>query len=202
MLRKINLERKTKETEIKVSINIDGKGKSKIKTPIPLLNHLLEIFSFFGLFDLDLEAKGDNLHHINEDTGIVLGEAFRKTLGDGKGIERFGFSYVPMGESLARCVIDISGRGEVYFIPILSEIKINFKEKDTESKYSFLDFKSFLEAFSKHSRITINVGLLPKEDLHHQLEAVFKALALALKQAIKINPLLKKRVPSTKGLID
>lgn len=201
-MRKAKLERKTKETEIKVSLNIDGKGESQIKSPITLLNHLLEIFSFFGLFDLELEAKGDNLHHINEDIGIVLGEAFGKALGDKKGIERFGFAYVPMGEVLARCVIDISGRGEVYFIPILSEIKINFRETDPKSKYSFSDFKSFLEAFSKHSKITVNMGLLQKEDLHHQLEAVSKGLALALKQAVRISPLLKKRIPSTKGLID
>lgn len=193
--------RKTKEVEIKVSINIDGEGKFKIDTSIPLLNHLLELLSFFGLFDLEIEAKGEDFHHLNEDIGIVLGEAFKKALGNKEGIERFGFSYVPMGQTLARCVIDISGRGGLYINP-LSETELNFEITDPKSKYSFRDFESFLEAFSKHSKITINIGLLQKEDLHHQLEAIFKALALALRQATKINPLLKNRVPSTKGLID
>jgi len=200
-MRKVELKRKTRETEIKISLNIDGKGEFNVKTSVPFLNHLLELFSFFGLFDLELTAKGDNLHHINEDLGIALGEAFRKALGDKRGIERFGFSYVPMGKVLARCVVDISGRGEVYFTP-LSSGRLNFEIEDPKIKYSFLDFQSFLEAFSKHSHITINVGLFQEEDIHHQLEAIFKSLALSLKQAVKINPLLKKRIPSTKGLID
>lgn len=200
-MRKKKLIRKTRETQIKVSLNIDGRGRFKIKTPITFLNHLLELFSFFGLFDLDLEAKGDNLHHINEDIGISLGEAFREALGERKGIERFGFSYVPMGEVLARCVVDISGRGKVYFTSLSSK-ELNFKIKDPKSNYNFLDFKSFLEAFSENSKITINIGLLQREDIHHQLEAIFKCLALALKEAVKINPLLKRRIPSTKGLID
>ena len=200
-MRKAKLKRETKETKISVSINIDGKGKARIKTEVRLLNHLLELFSFFGLFDLEIEAKDKDFHHLNEDIGIVLGEAFQKALGDKGGIERFGFSYVPMGGALARCVIDISGRAGLYFTP-LSEVELNFEIADPKSKYSFSDFRSFLEAFSKHSRITINVGLLQKEDLHHQLEAIFKALGLALKQAVKINPHLKRRIPSTKGMID
>lgn len=201
-VRKAKLKRETKETKILVSINIDGRGQTRIKTPLPLLNHLLESFGFFGLFDLEIKAEGEDSHHLNEDIGIVLGEVFRKALGKKLGIERFGFSYVPMDEALSRCVVDISGRGGVYFTPILSEFKLNFEVTDPKTKYSFSDFRSFLEAFSKHSKITINIGLLQKEDLHHQLEAVFKALGLALKQATKINPLLKKRIPSTKGLID
>jgi imidazoleglycerol-phosphate dehydratase len=201
MMRKKKLFRKTKETEIKVSLNIDGRGEFKVKSPILLLNHLLESFSFFGLFDLEIEAKGEDFHHLNEDIGIVLGEAFEKALGDKRGIERFGFSYVPMGQTLARCVIDINGRGGLY-INSLSKTELNFEVTDPKSKYSFRDFESFLEAFSKHSKITINVAILQKEDLHHQLEATFKALGLALRQAVKINPLFKKRIPSTKGIID
>jgi len=122
-MRKAKLERKTKETKILASINIDGEGVAKIKTPVPFLNHLLELFSFFGLFDLEIKAKGEDSHHLNEDIGITLGEVFTKALGKRWGIERFGFSYVPMGEVLCRCVVDISGRGEVYFTPILSEFK-------------------------------------------------------------------------------
>ncbi len=200
-MRKAKLERKTKETQIKILLNIDGKGKSQIKTPIFLLNHLLEIFSFFGLFDLELFAKGDEFHHINEDIGIILGKVFKEALGDRKGIERFGFSYAPMGEALARCVVDISGRPALYFSS-LGPKDLNFQIKDSKSKYSLLDFKSFLEGFCQHARITINVGLLQREDLHHQLEAIFKSLALALKEAVKINPLFKRRVPSTKGVLD
>lgn len=200
-MRKTELKRKTRETEIRVSLNIDGRGKSQIKTPIFLLNHLLEIFSFFGLFDLELSAKGDEFHHINEDIGITLGEAFIKALGSKRGIERFGFSYAPMGEALARCVVDISGRPALFFTSLGSK-DLNFQIKDSKSKYSLLDFKSLLEGFCQHARGTINVGLLQKEDLHHQLEAIFKSLALALREAVRINPLFKKRVPSTKGVID
>src|SRR5580693_8372287 len=115
MQRKAEIERKSKETQIKVSLNVDGSGKTKIKTPIGFLDHMLELFAFHGYFDLDLSVTGDthiDIHHTNEDIGIVLGKAFKKALGEEKsGIKRFGYAYAPMEGTVGRCVIDISGRG-------------------------------------------------------------------------------------------
>ncbi|MFA5118487.1 MAG: imidazoleglycerol-phosphate dehydratase [Candidatus Omnitrophota bacterium] len=220
-MRKAEKVRKTTETKIKVKLNIDGAGKSKIVTGIDFLDHMLTLFSFHGLFDLTIEAKGDlkiDSHHTNEDLGIVLGQAFKEALGNKKGIKRYGFSYVPMGEALSRVVVDISGRGELYFTTLLGELPkirelglnlkdssiqetmIDFQEKSGET-YHLVDLKSFLESFAKHSGISINVGLLQKEDTHHQAEAVFKALGIALDQATRID-LRRKGVPSTKGVID
>src|SRR5208283_4539510 len=121
MQRKAEIERKSKETQIKVSLNVDGTGKTKIKTPIGFLDHMLELFAFHGYFDLDLSVTGDthiDIHHTNEDIGIVLGKAFKKALGEEKvGIKRFGFAFAPMEATVGRCVIDISGRGFFKFNP-------------------------------------------------------------------------------------
>ncbi|MBL7081175.1 MAG: imidazoleglycerol-phosphate dehydratase HisB [Candidatus Omnitrophica bacterium] len=190
--------RKTKETEIKVQVNLDGKGKTQINTGIGILDHMLELFAFHGLFDLTLKAEGDlriDTHHTNEDIGIVLGDVFRQALGDMKGIKRFGWASVPMGAALARVALDISGRGGLFFSD--SDLDFNIKAQD----YSLEDFRSFLEAYALHSGITINIDLVQKEDTHHQIEGVFKALALALLQAVEIEP-RREGVPSTKGLID
>ena len=115
MQRKAIIERKSKETQISVSLNVDGTGKTKIKTPIGFLDHMIELFAFHGYFDLDLSVSGDthiDIHHTNEDIGIVLGKAFKKALGEEKsGIKRFGYAYAPMEATVGRCVIDISGRG-------------------------------------------------------------------------------------------
>ena len=209
-MRKANLERKTKETEIKVSLNIDGQGDSEIKTGIDFLDHMLTLFAFHGLFDLNIQAKGDtgvDIHHTNEDMGIVLGQAFKAVLKKGiKGIRRFGFAYAPMGGALARAVVDVSGRGELHFslllpeTPYADEAELNFELLSGET-YGLVDLRSFLEAFAKHSGISINIGLLQKEDTHHQAEAIFKAMGIALDVATQID-IRRKGVPSTKGVID
>lgn len=205
------IRRKTKETDINIKLNIDGKSKTKINTGINILDHMLELFAFHGLFDLDIVAKGDlnvDIHHTNEDIGITLGQAFKKALASKENIKRFGFAYVPMGAALARVVVDISGRGKLDSSLLLpspakwEDLEFNFATpQESKETYSLIDLRSFLEAFAKHSGITINIGLSQREDTHHQSEAIFKALGLALDLATQIDP-RRKGVPSTKGVID
>jgi len=205
MQRKASLSRKTKETDIAVKLNIDGDGKAKIKTPIGLLNHMLELFAFHGLFDLEIIAKGDikkiDIHHTNEDIGIVLGEAFKKALGDKRGIRRFGCASVPMEEVVANVVVDISGRGVFGFSPRQAPV---FKELHAKPKeeYELKDMAHFFESFAKHMGINLNIKVEPiNPDLHTTLEPIFKAFGIALDQATQIDP-RRKGIPSTKGVID
>ncbi len=194
--RKAVIKRKTRETDICVELNIDGSGKSKIKTGIGFLDHMLTLFSKHGLFDLSIKAKGDlevDRHHTNEDVGICLGQAFLKALGSKKGISRYGFSFVPMDESLAkaRVVLDFSGRPSLYF-------KKSAAIKDVSNGYSIQDTKEFLKAFVTNSGINMHVDIIRGEDTHHVIESVFKALAKAVSSAVVINKRIKG-VPSTKG---
>lgn len=198
--RKKSFSRNTKETRITISLNIDGEGKSKINTGIGFLDHMLELFAFWGHFDLDIEAKGDlkvDIHHTNEDVGIVLGQAFNDALGDKKGINRIGNANVPMEDVIANVTVDISGRAWYKFggsVPVLT-----FEKSD----YSFDDAQHFFDAFSKHLGMNLNITLNPflTSDLHAILEPIFKALGIALDQATQIDP-RRKGIPSTKGVID
>jgi imidazoleglycerol-phosphate dehydratase len=195
------IKRKTKETDITASLVIDGSGKAKIDTGIGLLDHMLELFAFHGLFDLEVFAKGDlkiDIHHTNEDIGIVLGEAFKKALADKKGIHRFGNASAPMEEVVADVAIDISGRGFLKFSTDSPAPEIKAKKEEYELEYA----KHFFDAFAKHLGMNLNInikGINP--DLHTTLEPVFKALGLALDQASQIDP-RRKGIPSTKGVID
>ncbi|MCG2675814.1 imidazoleglycerol-phosphate dehydratase [bacterium] len=201
--RMVEVKRKTKETEISLKLNLDGTGKSRIKTGIGLLNHLLELFAFHGLFDLEIEAKGDlevDIHHTNEDIGIVLGQAFKDALGDKKGIKRFGSASVPMEGVLAKVTVDISGRG--HFKGGLDSAVTT----DEDEKYSKKYFDHFWESFAKQSGINLIIEEVKcfdvtTPDIHTLLEPIFKALGLALRQAVEIDP-RRKDVPSTKGIID
>lgn len=198
--RTATVKRKTTETDISVMLTIDGEGKSKIKTPIGLLNHMLELFSFHGLFDIGIAASGDfkkvDLHHTNEDIGIVLGQAFKKALGDKKGIRRFGSASVPMEGVVAAVTVDISGRP---FFAFTSGVK---SLEACESAYSVKDAQHLLEAFAHQLGMNLNITLNgDSKDLHTVLEPVFKALGIALDQAVQIDP-RRKGVPSTKGVID
>jgi len=190
------VKRKTKETDINIKLNIDGTGKSKIDTGIGILDHMLELFAFHGLFDLQIQAKGDlkvDIHHTNEDIGIVLGEAFKKALGDMKGIKRFGSGSVPMEDVVAEVTVDISGRG------FFKEID---RECPAQEGYSFAYVNHFFEAFAKRMGMNLAIKLQSTNpDLHTNLEPVFKALGVALDQATQIDP-RRKGVPSTKGIID
>jgi imidazoleglycerol-phosphate dehydratase len=194
------LKRKTKETDITVKLNIDGAGTSRINTGIGILDHMLDLFAFHGLFDLEVSAKGDfdiDIHHTNEDIGIVLGEAFKKALGDKKGIKRFGYASVPMEDVVANVVVDISGRG--FFKLSTGQSKMLPKAQEG---YAFKDLEHLFESFAKHLGTNLNVTINPvAEDLHTTLEPVFKALGIALDLATQIEP-RRKGVPSTKGVID
>jgi imidazoleglycerol-phosphate dehydratase len=196
----VKIKRKTKETDIKVSLNVDGQGKFKIDTGIAFLDHMLELFSKHGLFDLEIKAKGDlkvDIHHTNEDVGICLGQAFNKALGERKGIRRFGERTIPMDEALAqvRVVVDISGR------PFFNNIRSDklYEEKNVQGGYNLEYTRQFFQAFVNHFPITIHITILEAgSDMHHLLEAIFKAAAKALDEATQIDPRIKG-VLSTKG---
>jgi imidazoleglycerol-phosphate dehydratase len=206
-MRKAVVKRKTKETDITVKLNIDGSGKSKINTGIGILDHMLELFSFHGLFDLEILCKGDlkvDIHHTNEDVGIVLGQVFKQALADKKGIRRFGSAAVPMEDVVANAVVDISGRGSL----ILNAKKGNLKEvisattPNAQDEYVFGDAEHFFDSLARHLGMNLNIKVEPvSQDLHTTLEPVFKALGLALDQATQIDP-RRQGIPSTKGVID
>jgi len=202
MQRKAERERKSKETQIKASLNVDGTGKTKIKTPIGFLDHMLELFAFHGYFDLDLSVIGDthiDIHHTNEDIGIVLGKVFKEALGEEKsGIKRFGYAYAPMEATVGLCVIDISGRGFFKF----NCASIMPAQKGTDG-YEFSHFEHFMESLAHNLGATLSFTLQnPSDDLHTNLETMFKSLGLALDQATTIDPRRQGQVPSTKGIID
>jgi imidazoleglycerol-phosphate dehydratase len=200
-MRKAEVKRRTKETDIAVKLNIDGKGEAKINTGIGLLDHMLELFAFHGLFDLEISAKGDlkvDIHHTNEDIGIVLGQAFKKALGNMNGIRRFGSMSAPMEDVTASVVADISGRGSCK----LSLGPGACVEPVAQDGYSLKDAQHFFEAFAKNLGVNLNISLNnPGSDLHAALEPVFKAFGLAMDQATQIDP-RRKGIPSTKGVID
>ena len=194
MMRKAKIERKTKETQISVELKIDGTGRYEIRTPIPFLDHMLTLMCKHGLFDVRLTAKGDveiDDHHTVEDTGIVLGKVLKEALGDMQGITRYGQASVPMDEALAQVALDISGRQYlVYNVAFPKKSKLRDFDPDL--------IEDFLQAFASSAGITLHVTVLYGRNTHHIIEAVFKALGRALKQAVSLDPRVKG-VPSTKG---
>jgi len=195
MGRTAEVERSTGETQIKVSVNLDGTGRSEIDTPIPFLSHMLDQVSRHGYFDLNVQAKGDTEidgHHTVEDVGITLGLAFQKALGDKKGIKRFSDIRVPLNEALAECVIDISGRAFFVFNADLPKTKIGDFDVELVAE--------FFQAFSANSGTTLHIGCAYYQNLHHAVEAMFKAFARALDAAVTIDS-RSDRVPSTKGTL-
>ena len=205
-MRKATILRKSKETDIKAVVNLDGKGKAKVKTGLPFLDHMLESFAKHGLFDIELKAKGDlhiDAHHTNEDVGIVLGEAFKKALGNKKAIRRFGDFRAPLDEALAqvRVSLDISGRGSchVHTHPATQWISHPaLRAKANKNGYTLADAKHFLESFAAHMGLTLHVDFISGEQAHHVIEATFKALAKALDWATGTDARMRG-VPSTKG---
>ncbi len=192
-MRKATVTRKTKETNISVSLNLDGTGTSDIKTSVPFLDHMLDLMTFHGLFDLKIKAVGDieiDYHHLMEDLGITLGEALKKAVGDKKGIKRYGASCVPMDEALARVVLDLSGRPYlVYHVkPVRGSVR------DVEISL----FEDFFRSVSNNAQMNIHINLEYGRDLHHIIEAIFKAFGRALRDAVTIDD-RRRRVPSTKG---
>jgi len=195
--------RKTSETEIFAKVNIDGTEERKIDTGIGLLDHMLDLFAYWGHFDLEIIVKkGDfniDIHHTNEDVGIVLGQVFKDALGDKKGINRIGSASVPMEEVTGSVTVDISGRGSfrLSWPPSIHPVV-----EDDKSGYAINDAEHFFDSFAKHLGMNLNIKVDPlSPDLHTTLEPVFKALGIALDQATQIDP-RRKGIPSTKGVID
>ncbi len=196
MLRQARVERKTKETEITLHLNIDGTGASKVRTPIPFFSHMLEAFSKHGLVDLTVEAQGDvevDQHHTVEDVGIVLGQALRQSLGDKKGIVRYGTAYVPMDETLVSASVDLSGRPFLVFNVPVARTRVSNFDLDLLQEY--------FRAFAFNAEITLHVTLHYGHNLHHITEAVFKAVGRALADATRLNPRIAGILPSTKGAL-
>lgn len=203
MERKAKVERKSNETEISAELNVDGRGETSINTPVGLLNHMLTLFAFHGLFDLKVEVKKADveidIHHVNEDIGIVLGKVFQKALGEKEGIRRFGWASAPMEDTLANTTIDISGRGYL----ALNYVNVQEATIRDQDGYSTTYLQHFLESFVKGLGATVNVTITnASEDLHTTIETVFKSLGLALSQAVQVDPRRQGRIPSTKGIID
>ena len=195
-MRKHSLTRKTKETDIAVKIFLDGKGVNNINTGIGFLDHMLEQLSKHSMIDIDLSANGDlhiDYHHTTEDSALALGEAFSKSLGDRKGIFRFGQALSAMDETLSRIVVDCSNRPYLVWKVNFSKPKLG--EMDTEL------FKEWFQAFAQTAGITLHVENLYGENNHHIVESCFKGLARALKEAITIDQKRKNEIPSTKGTL-
>lgn len=193
--RAAKIERMTNETKVWVEIDLDGEGKAEIDTGVPFMDHMLDLFTKHGLFDASIKAKGDTYiddHHTTEDIGIVLGQAVKQALGDKIGIKRYGNAFVPMDDALAQVVIDISNRPHLEFRAQFPTQKVgNF---DTELVHEFL-WKFALEA-----RMNVHVIVHYGANTHHMIEAIFKALARAIDEAITKDERVKG-VPSTKGLL-
>jgi imidazoleglycerol-phosphate dehydratase len=197
--RETELQRKTNETQINIKINIDGSGNSKINTEIPFLDHLLTQIAIHGSFDLTIEAKGDleiDIHHLVEDTGILLGKAFKNALGEKRGINRVGHCIFPMDEVLVLVAVDLSSRP--FFNP-----DIRWINPFLGSKEEFLIpvdlIEHFLYSFAINAQITLHVKLLNGKNNHHIAEGVFKALGKALDKASRFNSKRLNVIPSSKG---
>ena len=204
--RKTEIRRTTQETDIRIKLDIDGHGRSKVRTGLRFLDHMLESLAKHGLFDLEVRAKGDldiDSHHTNEDVAIALGEAFKKALGDKKGIRRFADFRAPLDEALSgvRVSVDLSGRGSFH---MHTQPKTKWLEhpalraKPNSMNYTFADAKHFWESFANHMGLTLHVEFVSGEQPHHVIEATFKSLAKALDWATGLDE-RAKGIPSTKG---
>lgn len=193
-MRRAKIERKTTETQISASIDLDGTGAYDVKTGIGFLDHMIEQLARHSLIDITLKAKGDfhiDYHHTTEDTGIVLGQALAKALGERAGIRRYGDALIPMDETLTRVALDASNRP--YLIWKVAFVRDKLGEMDTEL------FKEWFQAFAQHGGLTLHVENLYGQNSHHIVESCYKGLARALRQAVEIDPRRAGAVPSTKG---
>jgi imidazoleglycerol-phosphate dehydratase len=193
MTRSAQIARKTNETAIRIELALDGRGESSITTKIPFFDHMLTLFARHSLVNLTVQADGDievDLHHTVEDTGIALGQAIARALGDKRGIRRYGWAYLPMDETLARVVIDFSGRPFLeYRAP---------QNVAPAGPFAFQLVEEFLRAFAVHAGANLHAEILYGRDAHHMAEAIFKGLAKAVDQACQIDPRVEG-IPSTKG---
>ena len=192
-MRAATINRKTKETDINLTLNLDGTGKSNIDTGVGFFDHMLTAFSFHSSIDLEVVCKGDlevDDHHTVEDVGLALATGILEALGDKKGINRYGMSYVPMDETLARVVIDFSGRPAFVYTADLQRDKLG--TMDTQN------IQEFFKSISNAAKMNLHMEVLYGDNDHHKVEALFKALGRAVKEAIKI---VDDRLPSTKGVL-
>jgi imidazoleglycerol-phosphate dehydratase len=195
-MRTAQVSRNTLETQITVSLNLDGTGVSKLATGVPFLDHMLDQIARHGLIDLDIQATGDlhiDAHHTVEDTGITLGQAFAKALGDKKGIRRYGHAYVPLDEALSRVVIDLSGRPGLEYHVDYTRARIGEFDVDL--------FLEFFRGFINHAGVTLHIDNLRGINAHHQAETIFKAFGRALRMAVEADARMGDVLPSTKGAL-
>ena len=195
-MRTAKVNRKTKETDISCEINLDGTGQNEISTGIGFFDHMMEIFSHHSLIDLKLKAEGDihvDFHHTVEDAAYVLAEAINKAIGEKKGINRYGFFYITMDESLSRTVIDFSGRPEFVWKVSLGLKKIG--EMDTEL------FHEFFKAFCNESKCNLHIENFYGDNNHHIIESCFKSFARSIRQALTADERIKNIIPSSKGTL-
>ena len=190
------ISRKTKETEIDVRCNLDGKGKAEIDTGIPFIDHMLGLMAAHGYMDIQITARGDTEiddHHTVEDMGICLGKAIRKALRDKEGIRRYGQSYVPMDEALARVVLDLSNRPYLaYRVSLNDSVTGNFNVELV---------KEFFRALANEAGMTLHIELISGDDPHHAAESIFKAFGKALDDATRLEKRRQGAIPSTKGIL-
>ena len=194
-MRQAEIERVTRETQIKLSLNLDG-GNYQIDTGCGFLNHMLELFAAHGGFGLQISARGDtevDYHHTVEDVGIVLGQALRQALGDMRGVARYGQQLLPMDEALLLAVVDISGRAYLVYDVTLPTARVG--DFDTELA------EEFMQALVRNAGLTLHCRMLAGHNLHHIIEALFKAVARALRQAVQLDARQADKIPSTKGVI-
>ena len=197
LLRQAEVQRKTNETEISVFLDIDGSGNSNIDTGVPFLDHMLHQISSHGLFDLNIKAIGDTEiddHHTNEDVGIALGKAFSESLGDRKGINRFGHFLAPLDEALIQITLDCSGRPHLSYNLKIQSSKIG--SYDTEL------VREFFIAFVNNSGITLHINQIQGVNAHHIVEATFKAFSRAMRMATEIDNRRSETIPSSKGMLE
>lgn len=195
MNRTATVERKTKETELRVVVDLDGTGQADVSTGIPFFDHMLETLARHGALDLTLHCKGDlhiDQHHTTEDSGIALGQAIDRALGDRRGIARAGHFYFPLDEALARCVVDLSGRSWLDWNVAL--------DQGPRSAMDLTVLEGFFKAVADQARCNLHVDLIRGRDFHHGCEAIFKAFARALRAAVALDP-RTVGVPSTKGIL-
>jgi len=195
-MRRARIDRRTKETQIRGELNLDGRGRYEISTGIRFLDHMLELFSKHGAFDLKLEARGDldvDQHHTVEDTGIVLGDLFAQALGDRRGINRAGYFVLPMDETLAVVAVDLGGRPALVY---QDRVKVRLVG-DLQSEL----VEDFFGGFANHAGANVHAKVLYGRSSHHKIEAIFKCFARAMRYACSRDRRLRDALPSTKGLL-
>jgi imidazoleglycerol-phosphate dehydratase len=195
-MRKATVTRKTNETDIKLIINLDGSGLNNINTGIPFFDHMLTQIAIHGLFDLEIDAKGDrevDQHHTIEDVALALGQGFREALGDKAGIERVGEALVPMDETLCQVVLDLSGRPYLVYDAQWDDPRV--------ADFPVPLVEHFFYSFSMTSKTTLHARVLYGRDNHHKVEGLFKAFARAMKKAVALDPRRQDQIPSSKGVL-